>query len=105
MNITMRNAIATPALTALVANTEKAIEWPEADEKMVLVISATAATKLTVRAGNSIQGVADLTVDVPQGVSLLKLESGRFKNVTGDNKGKIVIISVGTPSVGVAALV
>lgn len=107
MDITMRNAIATPALTALVANTEKAIEWPEADEKMILVINNTgsASVTLTVEAGNSIQGVADLSVTVPVGVSLLKLESGRFKNVTGTNKGKIVIKSTGTPSVGVAALV
>jgi hypothetical protein len=105
MDITMRNAIATPALTALTANTAKAIEWPESDEKMVLVISASDANTLTVLAGNSIQGVADLSVSVPAGVSLIKLESGRFKNVTGTNKGKIVIKSTGTPKVGVAALV
>lgn len=105
MDITMRNAIATPVLSALVANTATAIEWPESDEKMVLVINASADTTLTVLAGNSIQGVADLTVAVPKGVSLIKLESGRFKNVTGANKGKVVIKSAGTPSVGVAALV
>jgi hypothetical protein len=105
MDITMRNSIATPALTALTANTATPIEWPESDEKMVLVINASADTTLTVLAGNSIQGVADLTVSVPKGVNLIKLESGRFKNVSGENKGKIVVKSAGTPSVGVAALV
>lgn len=105
MKLTMRNDIATPELEALTANTEKAIEWSENDDKMILVVNATAATTLTVKAGNGIQGVCDLTLDVPVGVSLVKLESGRFKFVTGENKGKIVVVSAGTPKVGVAALV
>lgn len=105
MKLTMRNDIATPELTALTANTEKAIEWSENDDKMILVVNATAETTLTVKAGNSIQGVCDLTLTVPVGVSLVKLESGRFKNVSGENKGKIVVVSAGTPKVGVAALV
>lgn len=107
MKLTMRNDIATPELEALTANTEKAIEWSENDDKMILVVnnSGSAATKLTVKAGNGIQGVCDLSLDVPVGVSLVKLESGRFKFVTGENKGKIVVVSTGTPKVGVAALV
>lgn len=105
MEVTMRNNIATPALTALTANTDKAIDWSENDQKMILVISASSATTLTVKAGNGIQGVADLTLAVPEGVSLVKLESGRFKNVSGTNKGKVVVKSAGTPKVGVVALV
>lgn len=105
MDITMRNAIATPTLTALVAGTPTAIGWPESDEKMILVINAPAESNLTVLAGNGIQGVANLKITCPKGISLIKLDSGRFKNVTGENKGKIVIKSTGTPSVGVAALV
>lgn len=107
MTLTMRNEIATPTLGALTANTEKALEWSERDDKMTLVInnSGSAATTLTVKAGNGIQGVADLTLTVPVGVSLVKLESGRFKNVSGTNKGKIVVVSPGTPKVGIAALV
>ena len=105
MEVTMRNNIATPALTALTANTDKAIDWSENDQKMILVISASSATTLTVKAGNGIQGVADLTLTVPEGVSRVKLESGRFKNVSGTNKGKVVVKSAGTPKVGVVALV
>lgn len=105
MNITMRNEIVKAELTALTASTAKAIEWSENDNKMILVINATTATTLTVKAGNGIQGVADLTLNVPVGVSLVKLESGRFKNVSGENKGKIVVVSAGTPSVGVVAIV
>lgn len=107
MTITMRNDIATPALEALTANTAKALEWSENDAKMVLVINngTSAASSLTVKAGNGIQGVCDMTLTVPKGISLVKLESGRFKNVSGDNKGKIVVVSPAALSVGVAALV
>lgn len=107
MEVTMRNNIATPELTALTANTETALGWGEGDDKMILVVNngGDAATNLIVKAGNGIQGVADLTLTVPKGVSLVKLESGRFKFVSGANKGKIVVKSAGTPSVGVVALV
>lgn len=105
MAVTMRNEIATVELEALTASTDKAIEWKDGDDKMILVIVATAATTLTVRAGNGIQGVADKVLTVPVGTSLVKLESGRFKNVSGTNKGKIVVQSAGTPKVGVVALV
>lgn len=105
MKLAMRNEIATVDLEKLTASTPKALEFTERDDKVVLVIVATADTTLTVKAGNGIQGVADHTLTVPTGTSLVKLESGRFKNVTGENKGKIVVESPGTPSVGVVALV
>ena len=106
--LTMRNDIATPTLTALTANAVRAIEWPESDEKMVLVVQNTASSDatLTVKAGNGLQGVVDLTLTVPkQAVSLVKLDSGRFKNVSGENKGKIVVVSATALSVGAAAMV
>lgn len=105
MKATMRNEIATPELTALVANTDTAIEFDGRDDQMVLVVNASAATTITVKAGNGIQGTADMTLDVPKGINLLKLDSGRFLNVSGVNKNKIVVQSAGTPSVGVAALI
>ena len=105
MALTMRNTIAAVTLEALTASTAKAIDWSEKDEHIVLVINASAQTDLTVKAGNGIQGVTDLVLTVPQGVSLVKLESGRFKNVSGANKGKVIVVSPGTPSVGVVALV
>lgn len=101
----MRNTIAEVSFEALTANTAKALDWSEKDEHSVLVINASAATDLTVKAGNGIQGVTDLVLEVPEGTSLVKLESGRFKNVSGANKGKIVVVSSGTPGVGVVALV
>ena len=107
IEVTMRNHVATPALSALAASTPTAIEWPESDEKMILVINnaGDAATTLTVKAGNGIQGVNDSVLAIPKGVSLVKLESGRFKNVSGENKGKIVVVAAAALSVGTCALV
>ena len=105
MDVIMRNELATPTLAALVANTETEIEFNQKDDQTVLVINASAATDLTVKAGNGLQGVNDLLLTVPKGISLIKLESGRFKFVSGTHKGKIVVKSTGTPSVGVVALI
>ena len=105
MNLTMRNTIVTPELTKLTASTDTAFEFGGRDDQIIMVINALATCKLTVKAGNHIQGGADHTVDVPTGVSLIKLDSGRFINVSGANKGKVVLNSTGTPSVGIAALV
>ena len=105
MEVTMRNTLATVALTSLTASTPTPLEWREGDEKMILVVNATAARTLTVKAGNGIQGVEDLVLSVPVGVSLLKLDSGRFKNVSGSDKGKVVVVADGALSAGVAALV
>lgn len=68
------------------------------DDKTLLVFynsnGSTTARTFTVKAGDSIQGVVDLeSGDVAAGkYAMLAVESGRFKNVTGDNKGKLLII-------------
>lgn len=83
------------------------VEWVGGDHKAVLVINNTgsSAATVTVLAGNGLQGMSDLVISVPAGINLLKLESGRFLNVSGDYKGKIVIKSSAAVAVGVAALV
>ncbi|MBO7342087.1 MAG: hypothetical protein J6U87_05355 [Clostridia bacterium] len=108
MDLIMRNTISTPTLTALTAGTPSALDFDGADERIVVVVQNTtsSATTLTVKAGNGLQGCVDLTLDVPaSSVNLLKLDSGRFKNVSGDNKGKIVVVSPAALKVGVTAMV
>lgn len=108
MDLIMRNTISTPTLETLTANTEAAIEFDGADERIVMVVQNTtsSATTLTVKAGNGLQGVVDITLAVPaSSVNLLKLDSGRFKNVSGTNKGKIVVVSPAALKVGVTAMV
>ena len=108
MDLIMRNTISTPTLTPLTANAETAIEFDGADERIVVVVQNTTSseTTLTVKAGNGLQGVVDITLAVPaSSVNLLKLDSGRFKNVSGTNKGKIVVVSPAALKVGVTAMV
>ncbi|MBQ8371554.1 MAG: hypothetical protein IJX38_01260 [Clostridia bacterium] len=103
--VVMRNNAAHVELTSAAAGTEKVIPWKDGDSKMVLVIVASAATTVTVKAGNGIQGTNDRVLDISEGVNLVKLESGRFKNVTGINKGNIVVVPAATVELGVAVLV
>lgn len=108
MDITMRNDIAAVELQTLTASTDTALEWPESDEKMILVLqnTATSAATLTVKSGNGIQGVVNKALTVPaSSVCVVKLDSGRFKNVRGENKGKIVINASAALKAGVVAVV
>ena len=107
MDVIMRNTPAKVTTTSLSANTATPIAWDEDDNKSILVVNNTgsSAATLTVLAGNGLQGVADLAVSIPAGINLLKLESGRFKNISGDNKGKIVLKASAAVAVGVVALV
>lgn len=105
MDVTMRNNLATVEPITLSAGVEQELDFSERDDKIVIAVIAESAAKLTVKAGNGLQGVCDLVLDVPMGLHLLKLESGRFKFVSGEHKGKIVVSSSATISVGIAALV
>ena len=103
--MTYRNTIVKPTFETANAGTEKAVAWGGNDDRMILVINNEgSATTMVVKAGNGIQGVNDLTLNVAAGINLVKLESGRFKNVTGTNKGKIVIKPTASVSVAVVEL-
>lgn len=93
MDVIMRNELANVKLTALTAATETPIAFDQKDDQAVLVLNNTGSSPatVTIKAGNGIQGVNDEVLTVPAGINLIKLESGRFKFVTGDNKGKIVL--------------
>lgn len=64
--------------------------------KILLIIAngGSAAKKATIVKGNSLQGVEDLEISVTNGKTVgIVIESGKFENVFGDNKGKVVIKS------------
>lgn len=72
------------------------VDYGYQDAKILLVFentSADTAYDVTIKAGDSIQGVADVTQEIAFGdKALFVAESGRFKNVSGTNKGKVLII-------------
>jgi hypothetical protein len=67
-----------------------------ADHRLLLVFENTdvaVAYDITIKKGNGLQGVADLTKEIAATkTAAIVVESGAFKNVTGTNKGKIVAI-------------
>lgn len=105
--MTYRNEILNVTTVALAgATTDKAFEWNGNDDRLILVVenSGTTDGSITIKAGDGIQGVNDLTLTVKAGTNLVKLDSGRFKNVTGTNKGKILVSGATTIKVAVVEL-
>lgn len=65
------------------------------DEQTVFVATAANACNLTIKAGDSLQAVNDEVIAIEAGKYVaFTVDSGRFKNLTGDYAGKVVI----TPS-------
>lgn len=106
MTIINRNTIHNVTFEALTSSTSKAFAFNERDDKSVIIVNNATSSDVTVtvKAGNGIQGVSDLVLTAKSGISVFKIESGRFKNVSGTYKGKIVLTSSGTPGVAIVAL-
>ena len=86
-------------LTEAVTADGAEFEMSERDDKYLILIQngATSAGTVTVKAGNGLQGVADLTETVAgSGYACVALESGHFKNVAGDDKGKVILTGSST---------
>ncbi len=70
------------------------------DEQFVVGVYNNASTDktVTIKAGNGLQSeFGDLTFSITtKKIAWVVLSSGRFKNVTGDNKGNIVIEGAST---------
>lgn len=75
-------------------------------KRLILVNAGTAEAAVTVKAGNGIQGVGDLgEYKVPaNAISAIRLDDGRFKNVSGEDNGYIVISGPTTAKVAVVEL-
>ena len=64
------------------------------DEKILLQINVVTAANVTVKAGDSHQATVDYVLaGTGSRTYYLAIESGKYKNITGTNKGKIVITS------------
>lgn len=77
------------------------------DERTLVIVqnTATAAGTVTFKAGNGIQGVADETCQVAgSSTTFIVPESGRFKVVSGADKGKLIITGPETIKVAVIQL-
>lgn len=80
----------------------------ENDEKYVVLIQNTDTDNdetVTIKKGNGIQGVADYAAKVGKGKTVaISLDSGAYKNVSGTDKGKVVITGAADVKVAVVVL-
>jgi hypothetical protein len=54
--------------------------------------SESAAKTITIKAGNGLQGTNDISLELASGeIAWVALDSGKFKNVYGVNKGKVIL--------------
>lgn len=80
------------------------IKWDERDDKMLVLIQNTATSEqtATIKAGDGIMGVCDLSVTIAaSSYTFVALDSARFKWVSGENKGHVLV--TGASSIKVAA--
>ena len=81
--------------------TDGAYLTPGNDETTLIVLTSSAAVTATIKAGDGIQGVSDITVSVGASkTAYVAVESGRFKITKGANAGKI---KVTTSAAGLSA--
>ena len=79
--------------TALTASDEVVVPCEFKDEHtMLLFLGGSAESTVTIKAGNGYAGMNDEVFAVPaNGYSAITIDSSRFKNVTGDHKGALVL--------------
>ena len=108
--LTDRNVFATATDFASIATAIDAADGAEFimserdDKYLVLVHNAGASEQaVTIKHSNGIQGVCDLELEALGAgkYTFVALDSGRFKHVSGDDKGK-VLISGGSADVKIA---
>ena len=81
------------------ANDNVLIDFEHNDNKIVILVTneGSSNTDVTFHHGNGIQGCNDLVVSVDAGKTVaVNLESGRFKNVSGDLKGYAKVTAAST---------
>ena len=101
------NSSGAVAFKALDATDGAYYEHTARDDRNVILVqnSASSASNLTIKQGNAIQGVADEVISIPATSTVaIAIESGRFKNVSGANKGKVIFAGAATLSVAVVEM-
>lgn len=55
-------------------------------------VSSEASKTITIKAGNGLQGTNDISLSLAKDeIAWVTLDSGKFKNVYGENKGKVIL--------------
>lgn len=72
------------------------------DEQTTYIVTAAAACNLTIKAGDSLQGVNDEVIAIEKDkYHVFSIDSGRFKNIRGTNAGNVVMVPSAACSIAV----
>jgi len=98
-----RNAATNVPTAATVAKTDGALVTFDKDDQKILLLLKNNVSNVThtavIKAGNGIQGVSDLEITLTGynttagNEKAVVIESGRYMDVSGTNKGKVNIVS------------
>lgn len=101
--VVTRNAATNVPTAATVAKTDGALVTFDKDDQKILLLLKNNVTDAThtavIKAGNGIQGVSDLEITLTGtnttagNEKAIVIESGRYMDVSGTNKGKVNIVS------------
>jgi len=99
--VVTRNAATAVPTAATVAKTDGALVTFDKDDQKILLLLKNNITNVThtavIKAGNGLQGVSDLEITLEGSAEVVTvIESGRFMDVSGNNKGKVNIVSKDT---------
>ena len=80
-------------MTTVAANDKILIDFDCKDQQTTFLVKCgTTAGNLTIKAGDSLQGVNDEVIALTAGkFHVFSIDSGRFKNISGTDKGKVVL--------------
>lgn len=83
-----------PTAAAVDATDGAFVPWDVADRKLLILFenAASAAKTVTIKSGGGVQATGDLVLSLEASAkTAIMLDSGKYKQVKGDNKGKLVI--------------
>lgn len=107
MRLYKRNTITAAVAGTGLAGADKNptyIEFEGADEKTAFIVNATATDTITVVAGSGSVNTRNITLSVPEGISVFTLDSAFFMDAAGTNKGKVGFIGKTTTSIATVVL-
>ena len=109
--VTRNAATALPSYVTCATNEGAFITFDADDQKILLKIKnqiTNATHTAVIVAGNGLQGTADVEFTLAASTEVVTvLESGKFVNVSGDNKGKVIVkdkSTTNTNAIAVAAI-
>ena len=109
--VTRNASTAAPTFATCATNEGAYITFDKDDQKILLEIKnqiTNATHTAVIVAGNGLQGTADVEFTLAASTEVVTvLESGKFVNVSGDNKGKVIVkdkSTTNTNAIAVAAI-